>query len=595
MIQYETYTDFSIGYGITNIKSLFARAKELGVSGLALTDKNTLSGCVKFMQESEKYPEIHPILGASITITEWQSDIILLARNKQGWYNLVKIVNRAPLASLDTLRLFKDNLLCIVGGRNSPFAKDGYTAYLRELSSIFGDSLFLSTCEIDTTDTGKIANQRVREYTESFAGRILHGNPVFYTTDRERKYKRIQLAMANKTTLKDLEINKSDYAADELFVRDDISLHLQTAESYNSSDVLKSLCERYSIAERPKLPSYNVPVGHTAETYVRQLCREGWATKLRSKVEKEPTLKEIYTERIKKELEVFEKANLCNYILIVRDIMSYCRKNNINAGLRGSAAGCLISYLIGVSSIDPVTPDPTLPYAPGRSLSFERFFNPGRLNDKNISLADVDLDVESSYRDNVIDFIRKKYVNISYITTFSRMKARSAITDIFRVLDIPQHFEVAKRICQHIVPEDKITDVLEDMREDNPDYNGIDYAIEHVPEIKPYYEEYPEAFDTAKYFAKIIRNHGRHAAGIVVCDTPITDTFPCLYDEKLGEHIAGLEMLDLEYCGGCKYDILGVAAYERIHQVWNLVNTNGVEVIIPKIHKEDLEKLRGNK
>lgn len=210
------------------------------------------------------------------------------------------------------------------------------------------------------------------------------------------------------------------------------------------------------------------------------------------------------------------------------------------------------------------------------------------------SIPDIDCDVESTYRDDVIEFIRKKYVNISYITTFTRMKARSAIKDIFRVLDVPNSFDVANRISKYIVPEDKISDVLEDMREDNPDYNGIDYAIDNVPEIKPYYEEYREAFETAKYFAKIIRNHGRHAAGIVVCDSPIVDTFPCLYDEKLGEHIAGLEMLDLEYCGGCKYDILGVAAYERIHQVWNLVDNGGVETTIEKVIKEDLDKVRGD-
>lgn len=550
MLQLETFTDFSIGIGLTNIKEYWKQAKTLGLSAIAITDLNTLSGAVKFMQESEKYPEILPIIGATITYQPTGKNFVLYAKTREGWFNLIKIVNRSPLASLDTLKVYRDGLACAIGSRQPEEDKD----ILNDLAGIFG---------------------------KDFLGDLPNA-PCYYALEKERSIKKIQLALHNKTTLKHLTID-SIGDEDKIFLSNKI-LHLT---GYELPGVVERF-ERFAINDKPKLPTFTPPDGETVFDYLKILCREGWKAKVLPVLDKHPELKDVYIERVKRELEVFDKANLAGYILIVRKIMRFCRENNIRAGLRGSAAGCIVSYLIDVSSIDPVCPDPILPYAQGRELSFERFFNPGRLNDKNISLADVDIDVSSGQRDSVIDFIRNEYGerNVTYITTFSKMKARSAIKDIFRVTNVPNHFEVANKICSLIIPEDKISDVLEDLREDDPDYNALDYAIDNVPEILPYYEEYREQFDVAKRFAKIIKSHGRHAAGIVISDSPIVDTFPTLYDEKLDTRIAGLEMLDLEYVGGCKYDILGVAAYERTHKVWDMIEQKLTECPVREIHKD---------
>lgn len=558
MIQLETFTDYSLGIGLTNIKDYWKQAKALGLSAIALTDMNTLSGAVKFAQESESYPDILPILGATITYGVTNKNLVLFAKNRNGWDNLVKIVNRSPIVSLDTLRVYKDDILCGLGNRNPETDPDT----IAEIKGIFGADWI-----------GQIPNR-----------------PCYYVRETERQLKTIQLALANKATLKSLKADNLD-AEDKIFLQGDVPLHLIGFEDVQ--DVTARI-GRFSIANKPKLPTIKLADNERPFDHLTQLCRAGWKKKIVPILDKYPKMKDIYLERVKRELGVFDKANLSGYILIVREIMQFCHDNNIRCGLRGSAAGCIVSYSIDVSNIDPVRPDPILPYAQGRELSFERFFNPGRLNDKNISLADIDIDVESGRRAEVIDFIKQRYGerNVAYITTFSKMKARSAIKDIFRVMNVPNSFEVANRICSLIVPEDKISDVLQDLREEDPDYNAIDYAIDNVPEILPYYEEYKEEFEVAKRFAKIIKNHGRHAAGIVVCDTPIIDTFPTLYDAKLDARIAGLEMLDLEYAGGCKYDILGVTGYDRIHKVWDMVDQKLKECPVGQVSKTELGLIR---
>lgn len=188
----------------------------------------------------------------------------------------------------------------------------------------------------------------------------------------------------------------------------------------------------------------------------------------------------------------------------------------------------------------------------------------------HVSLADIDIDMEISFRDHIIEYVREKYGEdcVAYIITFGRFDGRGAIKEVFRVLGKP--FDVANRITDAMYGKDKVSDVLEDLKEDDPNYNIINYCIDHLPLVADYYEEYKYEFDIALKLANTIYSQGRHAAGIVISNNPLKEWIPTLVDEN--KLIVAFEMADAEYCGAVKYDFLGVAALEKIHKVLDMIN-----------------------
>jgi DNA polymerase-3 subunit alpha len=285
-------------------------------------------------------------------------------------------------------------------------------------------------------------------------------------------------------------------------------------------------------------------------------------------------------ERIKYELEVLQGAGLSSYFLIVADIVNFVRKNGWLPGPgRGSAAGCLVSYLISITSIDPIKYD----------LLFERFYNAGRNTGDRISMPDIDVDVPIDKREAVIQYIKDTYGQdkVSQMVTFNTIKGRGALKDVLRVYGNIS-FEEMNKITKNIPDESKIADELQEMKEESGEASIIRWALENNKEKLQEWCFMDESSSElhgplSKRFEQAIRlegtksNQSKHAAGIAISAEPLNELCPMVYDSKNNQLIAGMEMQDLESLGIIKFDILGVAMLDKVMTIQDILN-QGVEL-----------------
>ena len=520
---FECHSNYSILEGFANISNLVARASELKLPAVALTDTHSVSGAIEFFQEVEKHNKkgkhvLKPILGCVL-----QTDggrLLVLCKNKNGYFELLELLSQG--SSINT--------------QNIPFESNNLIFPLKDYN--------------------------------------LKYRPVFYINPEDKRYQNILVCSKNKCTLKDLNVSEED----KRFFSETFAFELVDGED-DSQKILDQI-ESFSINAQPEVPVFTT---EDADETLAQLCREGWISrKLNEQTKNNPQLKAIYTTRIKEELRVFKEAGgLANYMLIVRDIVQFCHNHKQSCGLRGSAVGCLTSYLIGISNVDPVRPDPTLPHLPSRELLFSRFYSWVRNTPGNVALPDIDIDIPTGFREKVITYLRGKYGQdrVGYIITFARLDGRGALKEVFRITEPDSDsFATADRITKNMVDTAKVQDVLEDLKEENPNYNIIQFNIDHVPAIAEAYKEYKEEFETAIKLSNCIKSHGRHAAGIVITNSPIGKRFPVIHDDKTNETIVAYEMVDLELAGGVKFDLLGVAAYDKIDQICHMINNNELEI-----------------
>ena len=333
-------------------------------------------------------------------------------------------------------------------------------------------------------------------------------------------------------------------------------------------------CEDYDILSPPMLPKFDCPNGLSEEDYLKVLAREGWKRHLidAGKVKK-PEDKQKYLDRFNSELQVIKDANLFGYFLIVQDIIRHVEHDmGCLAGPgRGSAAGCLISYLIGITKIDPVEYD----------LLFERFYNAGRNTDGNVSLPDIDMDVPGKRRDDVIDYLKGKYgkEHVSQMITFGRLQGRSAIKEVLRINDACSFSEM-NAITKSIPNEADISDQLADM--DDEDRSIIRWSLlNRADELRDFchiLENGKLEGDYAQYFQQAIdiegtfKTQGKHAAGVVISKDPLHKVCPMVKQKGSSEKIAGLEMSDLEALGHVKFDVLGINLLDKLMKIQEIKN-----------------------
>ena len=279
----------------------------------------------------------------------------------------------------------------------------------------------------------------------------------------------------------------------------------------------------------------------------------------------DPDKLNLYLDRIKKELSVIQDANLSGYFLIVRDIVNYVKRNEWLPGPgRGSAAGCLVSYLVGITQVDPIEHD----------LIFERFYNAGRNTDNHISLPDIDIDVPAERRDDTINYIRSKYGNnkVGQMITFGRLQGRGALKEVFRVHEACT-FDEMNTITKNIPQEHEISDQLQDM--DEPSI--IKWALINQPEgLKEWCHinddeqiegKYSKLFEQAIRLEGTYKSQGKHAAGVVISSENLSEVCPMVRDKHGEEKVAGLEMQDLESMGHVKFDVLGINFLDKIMKI----------------------------
>jgi DNA polymerase-3 subunit alpha len=608
---------YSLLDGLSKPEQIAKRCNNLGIKTCAITDHGTISGTIKFYSTMKKH-NIKPILGCELYICKQNpsikdesnrdlSHLIVLAKNYEGWKQLVSLVSESnrpeyfyhkPRLDLDTLSKFvKDNIICIVGHIGSVLADDLILEdkinpewlnigkeKIQELKNIFGDNLFLESQLIDKENLPIQIElvSCIRELGKLTTTKVVCTPDAHYCCKEDAMDQRVLLCNNLKTTFSEVSrkiTNNEKFSLSCFFLSDNYHIpspaemfELHTPEEIENTNYVASIIEEYNILNRPKLPKYTCPNNISPDEYLRELCREGWKNKIAKKIPKES--QEVYLERIKKELEVLQGAGLSSYFLIVQDIVNYVRNNGWLPGPgRGSASGCLVSYLIGITSIDPIA----------YNLIFERFYSAGRNTKDHISLPDIDVDVPILKREEVISYIKNKYghENVSQMITFNTMKGRGALKDVLRVYGNIS-FEEMNKITENIPDEAKISDDLQEMKEETGESSIIRWALENNSEkLKEWCfideEDGSLKGPLAKRFEQAIRlegtktNQSKHAAGIAMSSIKLNEICPMVYDTKTSQPIAGMEMQDLEAIGIVKFDILGIALLDKIMTISSLL------------------------
>lgn len=607
---------FSLLDGLSKPEQIADRCKEINASACALTDHGNIAGAVKFYS-AMKSAGIKPILGCELYICQQDpkiqekenkklSHFIVLAQNYQGWLDLIKIVSESnrpehyyhkPRLDLKTLaRLNSGNLIAIVGHLGSLLAdeildnyelkpnwKDIGVNLVNELKHIFNNKLFLEAQLMDAENlvVQKILTSSIRELGDITNTKVICTPDAHYCRKEDAIDQRILLCNNLKTTFPEISrkiSHNEDVPLSGFFTSDNYHIpsqeeirSLHTEEEIENTNTVANMIENYDILSKPKLPNFKCPEGFDQDEYLRELCRHGWRTKIANNIPKEA--QQEYLDRIKYELDVLQGAGLSSYFLIVQDIVNYVRQNGWLPGPgRGSAAGCLVSYLIGITSIDPIR----------YGLIFDRFYNSGRNTKDRISMPDIDVDVPINKRELIIQYIKDKYGHnkVSQMVTFNTIKGRGALKDVLRVYGNIS-FEEMNRITKNIPDEAKIADELQEMKEETGEASIIRWALENnADKLREwcYIDENNELQGPlAKRFEQAIRlegtksNQSKHAAGIAISSEPLQDICPMVYDSKNEQLIAGMEMQDLEGIGIIKFDILGVAMLDKIMTIQDLL------------------------
>jgi DNA polymerase-3 subunit alpha len=603
-IPLHVHSHYSLLDGLSKPDQIADRCKELGIKSCAITDHGNICGAIQFYQKMKK-AGIKPILGVELYICKEDalvktkenaelSHMVVLCKNYKGWKTLIELVSRSnsseffyykPRLSLKDLAEFDcSNLICITGHPGSVIAddildgeilKDDATDILlnkiNELNKIFGsDNVFLE-CQLMDQDINPV-QKTLTEFYRKIGNNInlVATCDAHYCKKEDAVDQRILLCNNLKTTFSDINqklINNEKFGMDIFFKSDNYHiLSNEEMEALHSeielSNTIKisNMIEEYDILSNPRLPPFSCPNGISEHEYLTQITKQKLVD---LKLGKE------YSSRLDQELTVLKEAKLAGYFLIVRDIIDYIKSNNWLPGPgRGSAAGCLISYLLGITSIDPIKYD----------LIFERFYNSGRNTSERISMPDIDVDVPIDKRESVIDYIKQKYGSdkVSQMITFNTLKGRGALKEVLRVYGNIS-FEETNRITENIPDEAKIADELQEMKEEYGEASIIRWALENNSEkLKQWCyvgDSNQLAGPLAKRFEQAIRLEGtkchqsKHAAGVAISALGLNELCPMIHDTKTGQNIAGLEMGDLESLGIVKFDILGVALLDKIMQI----------------------------
>ncbi|MBS7836353.1 DNA polymerase III subunit alpha [Wohlfahrtiimonas chitiniclastica] len=568
------HTEFSISDGLIRIKPLFGQLKEQHVECVALTDMGNAFAAIKFYETALKNG-IKPIIGAECHLKnghEYLGRMTLLAQNYKGYLNLSKLLSEGyrhgqergvPHITYEWLNEFNEGLI-LIAGKESPIGTTLLT--LKEENwgkslapfAAFKDRLYLglSRTEQDNDEAFILAAKRLA---------ISHQLPL--------------VAVNNVRFL-----HKSDFDAHEIrtciqagnVISDNKRPRLYSPEQYLKSpeemialfsDIPEAIENTVEIAKRctvelslgkPCLPNFPVPEGMTMDDYFRHLSYEG----LKYRIGENHPQQKAYEERLKIELDVIINMGFPGYFLIVADFIQWSKDHDIPVGPgRGSGAGSLVAWALKITDLDP------LPY----DLLFERFLNPER-----VSMPDFDVDFCMEGRDRVIEYVAEKYGRdaVSQIATHGTMAAKAVIRDVGRALGHPYGF--VDRIAKLIPFDLGIT---------------LDKALMQEPELHDLYEkdeEVKELIDYAKQLEGLTKSVGRHAGGVVISPTTITDFSPLYCEEGSEALVAQYDKSDVESAGLVKFDFLGLRTLTIINwAIQNIQKTHGLEINILDIPLDD--------
>mgnify|MGYP000986018542 CR=1 FL=1 len=570
-------SEFSLLRSFSKAPDIAKRLKELDLPGGALTDINSVSGALDFVQAMEK-EGLKWILGTRVNIDPFHH-ITLLARNLNGWKAILQILSLAssynpgaiPIYEYTHSKISHDDLICLIGGMGTEITQSDRYVLDRYIEHF--PHLFLETPFLGPTESNPIQDATDYKKLESVA------NPVSYYIYPDDIYDmRILMCRALGSTLNTIEKHISSLDSELFSAFHSPSHHIPSIDELqlqcSNESILNTLkiadmCETYDITNPPMMPQFTCPNNKDKYDYLVELTRVGWHKKISGKGLDE----KIYVERVKKELSVIKEAQLEGYFLIVQDYINWTKNQGVLlSDGRGSIGGSLVAYLLNITEIDPIYYD----------LIFERFYNAGRNTPgKPPQMPDIDTDFPKYFRENVIEYIRSKYGvdKVSQVVTFSRMQGRAAIKEVLRVnADVPP--SEMNRITEYIPDEAKINDELQEMEEETGESSIILWTLQNeADKLREWcwIDENGKLQGTlAKRFEQAMRLEGtkvhrsRHASALVIAPVPLDTICPMLYEDT--EYpIAGMEFTTLEQLGLLKMDILGLTSLDKCQTTISLL------------------------
>ena len=496
-------TSYSLLSSLVKIPKLVEYAKKLGYKALAITDHNNMFGVPEFYNACKKN-NIKPIIGLELTIND--TNILLYAMNNHGYKNLIKLstIVSEEIITIDILKEYKDNLILVLP----------YKYYNEEIYNIY-DKKFIGYSTIEEKE--KIKEDKV------------FINDISYLNKEDYKYLDYLLMIKESKTLGEYELNTNKNK--HLLSIEEVSDISDDRDIINTS-IIADLCNVELSYTKDLLPIYDE--SKDAYEYLFYLCNKGLNKRLNNNVDK------VYIDRLNYELKIINEMNFCNYFLIVWDYVKYAKQNNILVGPgRGSAAGSLVSYTLGITDIDPIKYD----------LLFERFLNPER-----VTMPDIDIDFDSEKRSTVIDYVTEKYgqKRVTGIITFDTLASKQVIRDVARVMKIS--LTDVDEICRELSSRDTLINNYNNN-------NRLKRLIDNNP-------NYQKLYKIATHLEGLPRNIGIHASGIVMSRINLDETIP-LYKNNRGIYTTAYSMDYLEPLGLLKMDFLGISNLTLIAEVIN--------------------------
>lgn len=586
------HTGYSLLDGMIHLEEVINAAFANEMEALAITDHGNIFGAVQFCQKA-KNKGIKPIIGCELYVAPRSrfdddvvgidgrrpySHLIVLCENEEGYKNLCKLLTLAyqegykykPRVDKEILSIYNKGLIassaCLGGeiprkirlGRS-----DEALSSAEEFKDIFGKDNFFLEIQDHGLPSQEQVNEAIMDIHKKTKIPLVVTNDVHFLKKEDFEAHKILLCIQTKTTLKEREEGgKEAYTKEHYFkTKEEMWSKFRDYEEglWNTVEIAKRCRFEFDFGAQ-HFPKFDVPQDYSTIDYFNELVNKGYEKKIIKSLNILEEQKKIYKERLESEKDLIVKMGFVSYFLIVSDFIKFAKENKIPVGPgRGSAAGSLVSYCLDITDIDPIK----------YNLLFERFLNPER-----VSMPDIDIDFCVRGREMVIDYVKKKYgsENVSQIITFGKLKAKSAIRDVGRVMGIE-----LKRV-------DKIAKMV-------PVEQGSVISIEHAIKttLKEMYEKDDEVKKILDYVKKIEclpRHAGMHAAGVVIAPEPIYNFCP-LYRGSKGEDVTQFEKDDIQAIGMLKMDFLGLTTITIIHDTFELIKKSKMNP--PKLEEIPLD------
>jgi len=576
-VHLHVHTQYSLLDGAIRIDALLKRAIDFGMDSVAITDHGTMFGVLEFFEKAGK-AGVKPIIGCEFyvaprTLTDKTvldnkglAHLVILAENSEGYRNLCKLATIAqfkgfyhkPRIDKNVLREHSKGLVglsaCLHGeiprliGENR---LDGADEAAQTYLNIFGEGNFFLEVQNNGLPVQEKVNNVLLEMSERLSIPLVATNDCHYLDKEDARAHEILLCVQTGKTIYDPDHFR--FGTDQLYFKSREDMHNYFKSYPGAIENTVSIAKRCNVDFDFKtyhFPKFETPSGQTAEEFFEQKAWEGYNQKIKCVKEKNPEIDESqYKERIKSEISTINSMGFPGYFLIVADFILYAKKHNVPVGPgRGSVAGSLVAYSLGITDLDPIE----------HGLIFERFLNPGRK-----SMPDIDVDFCINGREEIFRYVVKKYGGADYVAqiiTFGKLKTRAVIRDVGRALDIPLN-EV-----------DAIAKMVPDVLN-----ISLDNALKQEPRLRSIAEEKPEINDLLKVcrvLEGLPRHASTHAAGVVVSDKPLVEYLP-LYKGKKGEVLTQFDMKCVEKIGLVKFDFLGLRNLTVIANTLSLIAKQG--------------------